>query len=45
MQAGDVLDTYADVTDLVKEFYYKPNTTVEEGIQRFIVWYRDYFKY
>lgn len=44
LQAGDVPDTYADVEDLVQQFHYKPSTTVEEGINRFVVWYRDYFK-
>lgn len=44
LQAGDVPDTYADVDDLVEQFHYKPGTTVEEGISRFVAWYRDYFK-
>jgi UDP-glucuronate 4-epimerase len=44
LQAGDVPDTFADVDDLVREFGYKPKTTVDEGIQRFVAWYRDYFK-
>jgi UDP-glucuronate 4-epimerase len=44
LQAGDVPDTYANVEDLVKEFHYKPATTVEEGINRFVEWYRYYFK-
>jgi UDP-glucuronate 4-epimerase len=43
LQAGDVPDTYADVGDLVREFDYKPETQVEEGIKKFIEWYRDYF--
>jgi len=43
LQPGDVPDTYADVTDLVEQFNYKPATTVEEGIKRFVAWYRDYF--
>jgi UDP-glucuronate 4-epimerase len=43
LQAGDVPDTYADVEDLVREFDYKPSTPVEEGIKRFVDWYRDYF--
>jgi UDP-glucuronate 4-epimerase len=43
LQDGDVPDTYADVEDLVKEFGYKPETPVEEGITRFIEWYRRYF--
>lgn len=43
LQAGDVPDTYADVTDLVEQFDYKPGTSVEEGITRFAKWYRAYF--
>ena len=43
MQAGDVPDTYADVTDLVEYFDYKPNTLVEQGVANFVAWYRDYF--
>ena len=44
LQAGDVPDTYANVDDLVDQFDYKPVTTVEHGINRFVSWYRDYFK-
>jgi UDP-glucuronate 4-epimerase len=44
LQAGDVPDTYANVDDLVEQFNYKPATTVEDGITRFVGWYRDYFK-
>lgn len=44
LQAGDVPDTYADVEDLVKQFHYKPKTTVEDGINRFVAWYLDYYK-
>jgi UDP-glucuronate 4-epimerase len=44
LQAGDVPDTYANVEDLVGEFKYKPATTVEEGIGRFVAWYQNYFK-
>lgn len=43
LQAGDVLDTYADVEDLVDQFHYKPATPVEKGICLFVEWYRDYF--
>jgi UDP-glucuronate 4-epimerase len=43
LQAGDVPDTYADVADLVEELDYKPATSVEEGIARFVAWYRDYY--
>jgi UDP-glucuronate 4-epimerase len=42
LQPGDVPDTYADVTDLVNQFNYKPSTTIEEGIANFISWYHDY---
>jgi UDP-glucuronate 4-epimerase len=44
LQAGDVPDPYANVEDLVEQFHYKPATKVEEGIARFVAWYRDYFK-
>jgi UDP-glucuronate 4-epimerase len=44
LQAGDVPDTFADVDDLVEQFGYRPSTTVEEGIARFVTWYREYFK-
>lgn len=44
MQPGDVLDTYANVDDLIEQFDYKPATTVYDGIQRFVDWYLDYYK-
>jgi UDP-glucuronate 4-epimerase len=44
LQPGDVPDTYADVTDLVEEFGYKPSMTIEEGIRNFVSWYKEYFK-
>ncbi len=44
LQPGDVPDTYADVTDLVKAVDYKPATTVEEGIAAFVDWYKSYYK-
>jgi UDP-glucuronate 4-epimerase len=44
IQPGDVPDTYADVSDLVKEFDYKPNTSVKEGIANFAQWFSDYYK-
>jgi UDP-glucuronate 4-epimerase len=44
LQPGDVPDTYADVTELVEQFGYKPATPVEQGIANFVAWYRDYFK-
>jgi UDP-glucuronate 4-epimerase len=44
LQPGDVPDTYADVTDLIKDTGYKPDTEVETGIAQFVDWYKDYFK-
>lgn len=41
MQAGDVYQTYADVTDLEKDFGFKPNTTIKEGLNNFYNWYRE----
>jgi len=43
MQPGDVAATYADVSDLVRDMGYKPETTVQEGIAAFVAWYREYY--
>ena len=43
LQPGDVPDTYADVTDLVEQFHYKPATPVDQGVANFVAWYRNYF--
>ncbi|MCK5716258.1 MAG: NAD-dependent epimerase/dehydratase family protein, partial [Thiomargarita sp.] len=43
MQAGDVAATYADVEDLERDIDFKPQTTVEEGIGRFVEWYKQYY--
>ncbi len=43
MQPGDVSRTEADVTDLMEDLNYKPNTPVQKGIERFITWYKSYF--
>lgn len=42
-QPGDVPDTYADVTELVEQFHYKPATQVSQGVTNFVAWYRKYF--
>jgi UDP-glucuronate 4-epimerase len=42
LQPGDVPDTYADVDALVEDVGYKPNTTIEDGIKRFVDWYREF---
>ncbi|MFN7523675.1 MAG: NAD-dependent epimerase/dehydratase family protein, partial [Aphanizomenon sp.] len=44
MQAGDVSVTYADVDSLVEDVGFKPNTSIEVGIERFVQWYRSYYQ-
>jgi len=44
IQPGDVLNTYANVDDLVKKFNYKPKTTVEDGINKFVQWFKKYYE-
>jgi UDP-glucuronate 4-epimerase len=43
LQAGDVPATYADVDDLMRDVGFKPSTSIEDGIGRFVQWYREYF--
>lgn len=42
MQPGDVAKTWADVTDLIEDYGYSPNTTVAQGVKKFIDWYKKY---
>jgi UDP-glucuronate 4-epimerase len=44
MQPGDVPVNFADVDDLIRDVGFRPNTKVEVGIQRFVDWYREYYK-
>ncbi len=44
MQPGDVPATYADVSDLMTDVGFAPSTPIEEGIQRFVAWYKQYYK-
>jgi UDP-glucuronate 4-epimerase len=44
MQPGDVPSTMADVTELERAVGFRPVTTIEEGIARFVRWYKDYYK-
>ena len=44
MQLGDVPATYADIDDLYKDVGFKPSTSIETGIERFVAWYKDYYK-
>jgi len=43
LQPGDVPSTYAEVSDLVKDFHYKPNTPVGHGIAAFVRWYKKFY--
>jgi UDP-glucuronate 4-epimerase len=43
LQPGDVPDTFADVQALIDDVGYKPNTSIEQGIERFVAWYRNYY--
>lgn len=44
MQDGDVHATYADVDDLIKDVGFKPTTHIEDGLEKFVKWYKDYYK-
>ncbi|MBF0167718.1 MAG: NAD-dependent epimerase [Alphaproteobacteria bacterium] len=44
MQPGDVRETYADIEALQRDTGYKPTTTIDQGIPKFISWFRDYHK-
>lgn len=43
MQPGDVYQTYADVDELVKDFNFRPSTSLEEGLSKFAKWYKDFY--
>ena len=44
MQAGDVYETYADITELTQDTGFAPKTSLEEGLDKFVGWYLDYYK-
>jgi len=44
LQDGDVPDTYADIEDLVNDIGFKPATSVETGVARFVAWYQEYYQ-
>lgn len=44
LQPGDVPETYADVSNLIDNVGYKPNTSIEKGIEEFVKWYKSYYK-
>ena len=42
MQPGDVPDTWADVSALRRDVGYAPTTSIEQGVENFVAWYREY---
>jgi UDP-glucuronate 4-epimerase len=44
MQPGDVVETFADVEDLMRDTGFAPSTPIEHGVRNFVTWYRDYYK-
>ena len=44
MQAGDVHQTFANTTSLERDYNYKPQITVDKGIQEFVLWYKGFYK-
>ena len=44
LQPGDVLVSYADVTELENEYGYRPSISIEVGVERFIRWFRNYYQ-
>ena len=44
MQPGDVLKTYADISDLESDIAFRPVTSIEEGLTKFVAWYKSYYK-
>lgn len=44
LQPGDVPETYAEVSDLAADVGFSPDTPLDEGIRRFVAWYREYYK-
>lgn len=44
LQPGDVPDTYADVSDLMRDTGYQPDTRVEDGVRRFVEWYKEFYQ-
>ena len=44
MQPGDVYHNYEDVSELMQEYDFKPDTSIEEGLSKFVDWYRMYYE-
>lgn len=44
MQKGDVYETFADIDDLIRDTGFKPKVSIEEGLEKFVSWYKQYYK-
>jgi len=45
LQPGDVIATYADIDDLIEDVGFKPRTSIDTGIKRFVAWFKEYYGY
>lgn len=45
MQPGDVQQTYSDMSDMIRDFDYLPKVSVKEGVEKFMQWFKEYYKY
>jgi len=45
LQPGDVVATYADIDDLIEDVGFKPRTSIDTGIKRFVAWFKEYYGY
>lgn len=45
MQPGDVYQTYADVSDLMRDYGFQPDTSIEDGLREFVAWFKEYYRY
>jgi UDP-glucuronate 4-epimerase len=45
LQPGDVIATYADIDDLIKDVGFKPTTAIDTGMRRFVEWFKAYYGY
>jgi len=43
MQPGDVEITYADISELEHDFGFKPSTSLKDGLNKFVAWYKEYY--
>ena len=43
MQPGDIAETWADITAIARDHGFQPNTTIADGLPRFVAWYREHY--